>query len=129
MAWKSPLVGYENSEPLPTTINADGKSLYNPPGPLSAAYETFPDPIVSTRNGFDFHSTCIAPPLRCALTRESAVYYMQNSVVQMQYARELHERVRREFPEVSKTRTVRTHAMIDRVPVVRDLQIVRPPSR
>ncbi|KAH9932661.1 DOPA-like domain-containing protein [Amylocystis lapponica] len=83
MSWKSPLIGYENAEPLPTTINPDGKSLYNTPGPLSKAYETFPDPIVSTNNGFDFH-----------------IYYIQSSPSQMQYAKELHERVRREFPEL-----------------------------
>lgn len=37
--------------------NPDGKSLVNPPtGKLSEAYETFPEPIVKTNNGFDFHS-------------------------------------------------------------------------
>lgn len=56
MTWKSPLQGYENAEPLPDTINPDGKSLYNPPGPKSAAYEEFPKPIDSSNNGFDFHS-------------------------------------------------------------------------
>lgn len=50
------LAGYEGSEALPETFNADGKSLYNPPGPLSASYETFPLPINSSNNGFDFHS-------------------------------------------------------------------------
>ncbi len=53
---KSPLVGYENAEPLPTTFNADGKSYYNPPAPRSAAYDEFPAPIKSANNGFDFHS-------------------------------------------------------------------------
>lgn len=53
---KSPLVGYENAEPLPTTFNADGKSYYNPPAPRSAAYDDFPAPIESANNGFDFHS-------------------------------------------------------------------------
>ncbi len=56
MPWKSPLVGYENAEPLPTTVNPDGKSLYNPPGPKSLAYDEFPEPIDSSNNGFDFHS-------------------------------------------------------------------------
>lgn len=56
MSWKSPLVGYENAEPLPTTVNPDGKSLYNPPGPKSRAYDEFPEPIDSSNNGFDFHS-------------------------------------------------------------------------
>jgi hypothetical protein len=59
MPWDSPLKGYENAEPLPTNVlNADGNSLYNPPGPKSAAYEEFPKPIDSSHNGFDFHGGC-----------------------------------------------------------------------
>ena len=54
--YKSPLVGYENAEPLPEKFNTDGKSLYNPPGPRSDAYDEFPKPIDSSNNGFDFHS-------------------------------------------------------------------------
>lgn len=54
--YTSPLIGYENADPLPTTYNADGKSLYNPPGPRSAAYDEFPKPIDLSNNGFDFHS-------------------------------------------------------------------------
>lgn len=54
--WESPLKGYENAEPLPTKINPDGKSLYNPPGPKSAAYEEFPKPINPSNNAFDVHS-------------------------------------------------------------------------
>ncbi|KAH8116303.1 DOPA-like domain-containing protein, partial [Phellopilus nigrolimitatus] len=69
--------------PLPDTINADGKSLYNPPGPTSAAYDAFPLPIDSSNNGFDFH-----------------IYYMQAVESQKTYARALHERIRREFPEL-----------------------------
>ncbi|TFY53196.1 hypothetical protein EVJ58_g9583, partial [Rhodofomes roseus] len=83
LPWGSPLKGYENAAPLPTTINPDGKSLYNPPGPQSASYGNFPKPIDSSNNGFDFH-----------------IYYMPNSAEEMQYARELHERIRREFPEL-----------------------------
>ncbi len=58
MPWtyKSLLVGYENAAPLPTTINEDGKSLYNPPGTRSAAYDEFSKPIRPDKNGFDFHS-------------------------------------------------------------------------
>ncbi|KAF9820590.1 hypothetical protein IEO21_01293 [Rhodonia placenta] len=81
--WKSPLAGYENAQPLPTTINPDGKSLYNPPGPLSKAYDEFPKGFNPNKNGFDFH-----------------IYYMQHSATESQYAKELHERVRREFPEL-----------------------------
>jgi len=79
----NPLAGYENAEPLPDTINPDGKSLYNPPGPLSKAYEEFPDPLDKDNNGFDFH-----------------IYYMQTVESQKEYARKLHERIRREFPEL-----------------------------
>ncbi|KAI0766959.1 DOPA-like domain-containing protein [Trametes elegans] len=81
---KSPLKGYENAEPLPTTINPDGKSFYNPPGPRSSAYDEFPQPIESSNNGFDFH-----------------IYYKPNSPDEVKYAAELHERIRREFPEAS----------------------------
>ena len=55
--YPSLLAGYENAEPLPTTYNADGKSLTNIPGPRSTAYDDFPKPIDSSNNGFDFHST------------------------------------------------------------------------
>ncbi|KAG6821445.1 hypothetical protein H0H93_010169 [Arthromyces matolae] len=82
--FKSPLAGYENSQPLPDTINPDGKSLYNPPTHIkSAAYQDFPKPIDSSNNGFDFH-----------------IYYMQSIPTELKYARELHERIRREFPEL-----------------------------
>jgi hypothetical protein len=54
--WTSPLKGYENAEPLPTALNPDGRSLYNPPGLKSAAYEEFQKPIDPSKNGFDFHS-------------------------------------------------------------------------
>ncbi|EIW58603.1 uncharacterized protein TRAVEDRAFT_72118 [Trametes versicolor FP-101664 SS1] len=80
---KSPLVGYENAEPLPTTFNADGKSYYNPPAPRSAAYDDFPAPIKSANNGFDFH-----------------IYYHPGAAQEAKYAAELHERIRREFPEL-----------------------------
>ncbi|EPT00670.1 hypothetical protein FOMPIDRAFT_1122098 [Fomitopsis schrenkii] len=81
--WEAPLKGYENAEPLPTTINPDGKSLYNPPSSKSAAYDEFPTPINSSNNAFDVH-----------------IYYQPNSPAQTRYARELHERIRREFPEL-----------------------------
>jgi DOPA 4,5-dioxygenase len=54
--WISPLKGYEKADPLPSTVNADGKSLFNPPGPKSATYDEFPKPIESSHGGFDFHS-------------------------------------------------------------------------
>ncbi|EIW79387.1 hypothetical protein CONPUDRAFT_107748 [Coniophora puteana RWD-64-598 SS2] len=81
--WQSPLAGYENAEPLPDTINPDGKSLYNPPGPKSDAYDEFPKGFNPNKNGFDFH-----------------IYYIPSSKEETQYAKELHERIRREFPEL-----------------------------
>lgn len=83
MIWESPLKGYENSEPLPDTLNSDRKSLVNLPGPKSAAYDECPKPIDSSNNPFDFH-----------------IYYMPNVEKELKFARELHERIRREFPEV-----------------------------
>ena len=83
---KSPLEGYENAEPLPSTVNPDGKSLFNPGKggqPLSDSYTTFPKPIDSSNNGFDFH-----------------IYYEPADEAEAKYAQELHERVRREWPEV-----------------------------
>jgi DOPA 4,5-dioxygenase len=56
--WPSLLEGYEGAEPLPTALNPDGKSMYNPPGPHSAAYDEFPKQIDPTQNGIDFHSEC-----------------------------------------------------------------------
>ncbi|KAF4593023.1 hypothetical protein EYR38_008730 [Pleurotus pulmonarius] len=83
MAYDSPLQGYEQAAPLLTDFNADGKSLYNPPGPKSPAYDEFPKPIDSSNNGFDFH-----------------IYYMPTIPAEAKYAKELHERIRREFPEL-----------------------------
>ncbi|KAH0603561.1 uncharacterized protein H6S33_007883 [Morchella sextelata] len=82
----SPLAGYENLPPLPTTINADGKSFYNPPAEkLSDAYEKFAAPIDNTVSpgGFDAH-----------------IYFYQNNPAQVTYATELWTRIRREFPEL-----------------------------
>jgi len=79
----SPLAGYESAPPLPTGFNEDGKSLINIPGPKSKAYEAFLSPIRPEKNGFDFH-----------------VYYMQSNAKETAFARELHERIRREFPEL-----------------------------
>ncbi|KAK2597543.1 hypothetical protein N8I77_012322 [Diaporthe amygdali] len=80
--YPSPLEGYENEPPLPTETSEDGKSLKNPQtGVLSNAYETFIDPLSKgRRGGFDIH-----------------VYYMQS---QLEYARQLYDRIRREFPEL-----------------------------
>jgi hypothetical protein len=72
-AYSSPLAPYTsdpNYAPLPTDdFNPDGKSLVNPPRTgLSPAYEIFPEPIISSNNGFDFHGAfcfTLISPLRC----------------------------------------------------------------
>ncbi|KAJ7513116.1 DOPA-like domain-containing protein [Mycena galericulata] len=81
--YPSPLKGYENAEPLPNVLSDDGQSLYNPPAKKSPAYDQFVAPITTETNGFDFQ-----------------VYYRPSSAMESQYARELHERIRREFPEL-----------------------------
>ena len=57
----------------------------NPPKKtLSKAYEEFPAPITNgTRAGFDVH-----------------IYYLQTNPEETKFATELHERIRREFPEL-----------------------------
>ncbi|KZF20455.1 hypothetical protein L228DRAFT_213655 [Xylona heveae TC161] len=83
--YPSPLAGYENAPPLSEEKNDDGKSYVNPKSDkLSAAYESFPDPIAKDRRGgFDVH-----------------IYYLVNNKQQTEFARALWERVRREFPEL-----------------------------
>ncbi|KAH8204452.1 hypothetical protein TruAng_001368 [Truncatella angustata] len=81
----SPLEGFENAPPLPEQRNED-KTYINPPRETpSKAYQEFPDPLDnSPRGGFDVH-----------------IYYNQRNPEQAKYARELWERIRREFPELS----------------------------
>ncbi|KLU88612.1 hypothetical protein MAPG_07597 [Magnaporthiopsis poae ATCC 64411] len=84
--YPSPLKGFENLDPLPSDVVGEGdKSLVNPQnGVLSSAYEEFVDPLnKGKRGGFDLH-----------------IYYNQGNAAQTKYARELHERIRREFPEL-----------------------------
>ncbi|OQE38257.1 hypothetical protein PENCOP_c008G07830 [Penicillium coprophilum] len=77
-SYPSPLAGYENLEPLSDERAEDGKSLKNPQhGVLSTAYSEFPEPLSKGREGgFD------------------------NNPDQAAYAKALHERIRREFPEL-----------------------------
>jgi len=83
--YPSPLAGYENAPPLPDEKAEDGKSYVNPQtGILSKSYKEFTDPLdKGRRGGFDIH-----------------IYYFQNNPAQKQFARELWERIRREFPEL-----------------------------
>ncbi|KAK3316299.1 DOPA-like domain-containing protein [Apodospora peruviana] len=84
-SYPSPLEGYENAPPLPDERAEDGKSFRNPQtGVLSDAYEKFPEPLENgRRGGFDIH-----------------IYHFQSNPEQAKYARELWERIRREFPEL-----------------------------
>ncbi|KAJ5816363.1 Dopa 4-5-dioxygenase [Penicillium robsamsonii] len=84
-SYPSPLEGYENLEPLSDERTEDGKSFKNPQhGILSKAYSEFPDPLSKGREGgFDVH-----------------IYHFQNNPDQAAYAKALHERIRREFPEL-----------------------------
>ncbi|KAH8690497.1 DOPA-like domain-containing protein [Talaromyces proteolyticus] len=81
----SPLEGYENLEPLTEEKAEDGKSLLNlQTGIKSSAYTSFPAPLDNgRRGGFDVH-----------------IYYIQRNAGQTKFAQELHERIRREFPEL-----------------------------
>jgi hypothetical protein len=81
----SPLEGYANQEPLSDELNEDGKSFKNPQtGKLSSSYEQFGSGITNgQRGGFDVH-----------------IYYSHNSDEQTKFAKELWERIRREFPEL-----------------------------
>ncbi|KAF3920580.1 hypothetical protein ABW21_db0200939 [Orbilia brochopaga] len=77
---------YASAPPLPTTFNADGKSLQNNPSEtLSTAYTEFPDPIDKApgRAAFDVH-----------------IYYNEGNKLQKEFARSLWERIRHEFPEL-----------------------------
>ncbi|BGP23009.1 DOPA 4,5-dioxygenase [Rhodotorula toruloides] len=70
---------------LPDEKNPDGKSLKNPARAdgkeRSEWYEGYPEELDTSNNAFDFH-----------------IYYA--SQAQMDHARRLHERIRREFPEL-----------------------------
>lgn len=67
------------------TDGPNAKAFINPPSTSkSSAYTSFPNPIINgTRGGFDIH-----------------IYFQQTSAAQTKYAKELHERIRREFPEL-----------------------------
>jgi len=81
--YPSPLAGYEDAPALPDERAADGKSFVNPStGVLSSAYDKYIEPL-DPGQGFHAH-----------------VYYYQANAEHKQYARELWERIRREFPEL-----------------------------
>ncbi|KAK4927593.1 hypothetical protein LTR28_005903, partial [Elasticomyces elasticus] len=83
--YPSPLKGFENLEPLPNERAADEKSYVNPPAEKpSPAYDSFTSPISNgERGGFDVH-----------------IYFQQTNPDEVTFAKELWERIRREFPEL-----------------------------
>ncbi|KAK0836215.1 hypothetical protein LTR73_000716 [Friedmanniomyces endolithicus] len=89
--YPSPLEGYEGLEPLPTitsetlTSGPDAKSYINDPvKQKSPAYTEFTSPLSNgTRGGFDVH-----------------IYCLQTDASEFAFATALHERIRREFPEL-----------------------------
>ncbi|KAM0792523.1 hypothetical protein ACM66B_005192 [Microbotryomycetes sp. NB124-2] len=79
-----PLAGIDQSTALSDEKAPDGKSLVNPPRDgRSVWYESCPELFTTKNNIFDFH-----------------IYYNLNSKGQVEHARKLHERLRREFPEL-----------------------------
>ncbi|WPH00179.1 DOPA-like domain-containing protein [Acrodontium crateriforme] len=94
--YPSPLEGYEGLEPLSNEKITEGdhiKGLVNPtPKERSKAYDAFVAPLANDkRGGFDIH-----------------IYYLQTNEFETKFAKELHERIRREFPEL------RTYQIWDR---------------
>lgn len=83
--YPSPLKGYEGLEPLSDERNEDGRSFKNvQTGKLSKSYELFTGGLDNgKRGGFDVH-----------------VYFFQSNQEQVKFAKELWERIRREFPEL-----------------------------
>ncbi|GAA5835712.1 hypothetical protein JCM9279_004626 [Rhodotorula babjevae] len=83
--YRDPLAALSTSlAPLSDDRQPDGKSLVNPARPddaLSPWYTSYPEELDQSNNAFDFH-----------------VYY--GGEAQMAHARKLHERIRREFPEL-----------------------------
>lgn len=79
-----PLQGYENAEPLAEVQQPD-KSIETPQtGVLSPAYTKFTSGLDNgIRGAFDIH-----------------IYYNHYDETETKFARALHERIRREFPEL-----------------------------
>ncbi|KAF9650431.1 hypothetical protein BDM02DRAFT_3185464 [Thelephora ganbajun] len=82
--WPSPLEDYQGPrDPLPTEFNPDGRSLKNTPGLRSSVWDQAPKSFLPNHANFDFH-----------------IYYNRSNEDETKFARELHERLRREFPEL-----------------------------
>ena len=97
-AWPKPLDGVEVSAPLPTGKNEDGKSLaaLRPDKP-SPMYERFPAPLnVDSGNAFE----CVKASAECSDARGFHVMFRHTDEDETRHAHALHERIRREFPEL-----------------------------
>ncbi|KAM0277720.1 hypothetical protein ACHAQH_005580 [Verticillium albo-atrum] len=83
--YPSPLAGFEDAAPLPTNLAEDGDNFLSPPQEgLSGSYKKFTPPLDNgRRGGFDIH-----------------IYHFQNNPAHAKHAKELWERIRREFPEL-----------------------------
>jgi hypothetical protein len=104
----SALTEYQNAIPLPSTkVSSDCKSFVNPESSiLSKAYDEFVDPIDKKNNGFDFHVKQHRDDIDYQHhdTRGMQVYCMQSVPEQIQYARELYERIQCEFSDCRQPR-------------------------
>ena len=108
--WPSPLQDYQGPrDPLPTEFNPDGRSLKNAPGPKSSVWGQAPKPFLPNHANFDFHSEHMSyhrysiSDYRLSKYPGCVVYYNRSDENETKFARELHERIRREFPEVPST--------------------------
>lgn len=102
--WPSPLQDYQGPrDALPTEFNSDGRSLKNTPGPRSSVWDQAPKPFVPNNANFDFHSEYRRDSISGSRLSIRIVYYNRSDGNETKFARELHERLRREFPEVSPT--------------------------
>ncbi|KAH8808482.1 DOPA-like domain-containing protein [Xylogone sp. PMI_703] len=100
--YPSPLEGYENAPPLPMDFAADGKSFANPQtGVLSKAYEQFIDPLdKGRRGGFQYMAHIELVSKYPIILTDVHIYFYQKNANQLQFAKELWQRIRREFPEL-----------------------------
>ena len=97
-AWPKPLDGVDVSAPLPTGKNEDGKSLAAlQPDTPSLMYERFPAPLnVDSGNAFE----CVTASSESSDPRGFHVMFRHTDEDETRHAHELHERIRREFPEL-----------------------------
>ncbi|PQE04410.1 DOPA 45-dioxygenase protein [Rutstroemia sp. NJR-2017a BVV2] len=97
--YPSPLAGYENADPLGNEISPDGKSFVNPQtGVKSKSYERFCEPLDNGRRGALLRRDGTRLTGKCH--SDIHIYHYPKNAEQAKYAKELWERIRREFPEL-----------------------------